>query len=32
MRRMEYAALMEAKRNAYKILFVELDGKTIERP
>jgi hypothetical protein len=32
MRRMEHVALMEAKRNVYKILFVKLDGKTLERP
>jgi hypothetical protein len=29
---MEHLALMEANRNAYKILFVKLDGKTLERP
>jgi len=29
---MEHVALMEAKRNAYKILFWKLDGKTLERP
>jgi hypothetical protein len=31
-RRMEHVARMEAKRNAYKMLFVKLDGKKLERP
>ena len=29
---MELVALMEAKRNAYKILFGKFDGKILERP
>ena len=30
MGRMEHVARMEAKRNAYKILFVKLDGKHLK--
>ena len=29
---MEHVARMEAKRNAYKILFVKVDEKILERP